>query len=134
VLALDARLSTPRPVDRLTAVEGLRSVATMPAPARPPPRLPRRSSVGFRPEFTLLLLYFFGFFVFFCLLLALPALLEGARDLPVGSAPLTDAERERAAGLARDALRGRVPYAALAALAALGLGAFTRTLPGLRRR
>jgi hypothetical protein len=101
---------------------------------RPPPRLPRPSSVTFRPRFTLALLYFFAFFVFFSLLLALPALLEGLRALPAGSGPLTEAERELASALTRDALRGKLLYALLAALAALAIGALTRSLPGIRNR
>jgi hypothetical protein len=101
---------------------------------RPPARRPRPPSVGFRPEFTLLLLYFFGLFLLFSLLLALPALLEALRALPPGDGPLTEQERALAADAAREALRGRVPYALIAALLVLALGVWTRALPGLRRR
>jgi hypothetical protein len=105
----------------------------MQGPSRPPPRRPRAAQPTFRPHFTLLLLYFFGLFVFFALLLALPALLEAFRTLPPGEGPLTDQERALAADVAREALRGRVPYAAIAAVLTLGLGAWTGALPGLRR-
>jgi hypothetical protein len=101
---------------------------------RPPPRLPRRSSVTFRPQFTLLLVYFFAFFLFFCLVLALPSLLEGLRTLPAGSGPLTEEEQALASRIARDAVRGKLGYALAASLAALVLGAWTRTLPGLKSR
>lgn len=101
---------------------------------RPPPRRPRPAAPSFRPQFTLLLLYFFGLLLFFSLLLALPALLEAFRTLPPHEGPLTDAERTLAADVAREALRGRLPYAAIAAVATLGLGAWTRSLPGLRQR
>ncbi|MEB2345888.1 MAG: hypothetical protein OZ948_14250 [Deltaproteobacteria bacterium] len=101
---------------------------------RPPPHRPRPAAPAFRPQFTLLLLYFFGLLLFFALLLALPALLEAFRALPPHEGPLTDAERALAADVAREALHGRLPYAVIAALLALGLGIWTRSLPGLRQR
>ncbi len=88
----------------------------------------------FRPQFTLVALYFFGFFLCFCLVLVLPALLEGLRSLPPSEGPLTEPERELAAELARDALRGRIPLALLATVAVLALGLWKRLLPGLRPR
>ena len=99
-----------------------------------PPLRPRPSSAAFRPQFTLLVLYFFLFFVFFCFVLALPDLVAGARALPPSSGPLTDAEREAGARIAAAALRGKLPLALAATVAALALGAWTRALPGLRRR
>ena len=99
-----------------------------------PPLRPRPSSVAFRPQFTLLVLYFFAFFVFFCFVLALPDLVAGARALPPGSGPLSDAERDEAARIAVEALRGKLPLVVIATLAALALGSWTRALPGLRRR
>lgn len=105
----------------------------MEGPPRPPLRKPRTGGAAFRPEFTLLLLYFFGLFLVFSLLLALPALLEALRTLPPGDGPLTPEERAIAAEAARDALRGRVPYAVIAAVVVLGLAVWTRSLPGLRR-
>jgi hypothetical protein len=86
----------------------------------------------FRPQFTLVALYFFGFFLFFCLVMAMPALLDGLRSLPPSGGPITEQERELAAELTRDALRGRLLYALLATVAAVGLGVWTRALPGLR--
>jgi ABC-type Na+ efflux pump permease subunit len=87
---------------------------------------------GFRPEFTLLLLYFFMLFLFFALLLALPDLLEGMRTLP----PAASIEEERAAGaaIAQQAVKGKLFAAFLATVVALGLGAYTRVLPGIRKR
>lgn len=102
----------------------------MEAPSRPPPRLPRAT---FRPEFTLLLLYFAALFLAFSLLLALPALLDALRALPPGAGPLSEEERAIAAQAAEQALSGRLPYALVAALITLGIGAWTRSLPGLRR-
>jgi hypothetical protein len=99
-----------------------------------PPLRPRPSPVAFRPQFTLLVIYFFVFFVFFCFVLALPDLVAGARALPPSSGPLTDAEREAGARIAAEALRGKLPLALAGTVAALALGAWTRALPGLRRR
>jgi hypothetical protein len=101
---------------------------------RPPLRAPRRSSVPFRPEFTLLLLYLFAFFAFFALLLALPDLLAGVRALPPAAGPITEEDRAAAARIAREALRGKLGYAFAAGAGALGLGLWARVLPGLRRR
>lgn len=105
----------------------------MEAPSRPPTRGPRPAPVTFRPQFTLVALYFFAFFLFFCLVLAMPALLEGLGSLPPGDGAITEQERELAAEITRDALRGKLPYALLATVAALALGLWTRALPGLRR-
>jgi hypothetical protein len=80
------------------------------------------------------MLYFFGLFAFFSLLLALPALLEALRELPPGQGPLTVEERAIAAEATREALRGRVPFAGLAALVVLAVGLYARVLPGLKRR
>ena len=98
------------------------------------PLRPRPSSVAFRPQFTLLVVYFLVFFFFFCFLLALPDLIAAARALPPGEGPLTDAEREAGARVAAEALRGKLPLAFIATSAALGLGVWTRALPGVRRR
>ena len=79
-----------------------------------------------------MLIYFFVLFLFFALLLAVPDLLEGMRTLP----PATSIEAERAAGaeIARHAVKGKLFAAFLAAAVALGLGAYTRVLPGIRKR
>jgi hypothetical protein len=95
---------------------------------------PRRSGQPvFRPRFTLTMLYFAFFFFLFGLLLALPELLEGARELGPGPEELTPEELERARDTARDALRGGRLFVALAlAVIATGLGGYARLLPGLR--
>ncbi len=116
----------------MTGPQDTRSVAGMDPSPRPPARRPRPAPVTFRPRFTLVALYFFAFFLFFCLVLALPALLEGFRSLPPSDGAITDQERALAAEITRDALRGRIPYALLATVATLGLGLWTRALPGFR--
>lgn len=94
----------------------------------------RRSRPGtsFRPEFTLYLFYFFALFLFFALLLALPALIDGMRALP--QAPTIEQDRAMAAEIARRAVAGRLLWAVIAALVALGIGGYARVLPGLKRR
>ena len=101
-------------------------------PVRMPPRRPRSSGAQFRPEFTLFLLYYFLFFLFFALVLALPDLLEGMRAMP----PAATIEEERAAGarIAQRAVQGKLLWAFIAAGVALGIGAYTRVLPGLKNR
>ncbi len=95
-----------------------------------PKRVPRPAT-GFRPEFTLMLVYFFVLFLFFALLLAMPDLLEGMRTLP--SAASIEEERAAGAEIARRAVQGKLLVAFIATVVALGLGAYTRVLPGIRR-
>ena len=95
---------------------------------------PRRSSQPvFRPRFTLSVLYLAFFFFLFGILLALPDLLEGARNLGPGPEELTAEERDQARETARQALRGGRLLAALGlAVVVTGLGSYARVLPGLR--
>lgn len=95
---------------------------------------PRRRSTPFRPSFTLLILYFGIIFSACCLLLALPDLLQGARALPPGSGELTPQELEEAKRITREALRGRLHLAFVAALLVTALAAYRQWLPGLRPR
>ncbi len=97
-----------------------------------PPRQTR--SVPFRPHFTLLLLYFFGFFVLFCFVLVLPQMIDAASQLPPGSGELTAEEKEIGAAVAREALSGRIPFALVAAIVTVAAGAYTGVLPGIRKR
>jgi hypothetical protein len=87
----------------------------------------------FRPRFTLSLLYLVFFFFLFGLLLALPELLEGVRELGPGPDELTPEELDRARETARGALAGgRLLVALGLAVIATGLGSYARLLPGLR--
>ena len=79
-----------------------------------------------------MLLYFFVLFLFFALLLALPDLLEGMRALPAAAS--IEEERTAGAEIAKHAVQGKLGAAFLATLVALGLGAYTRVLPGIRKR
>jgi ABC-type Fe3+ transport system permease subunit len=102
--------------------------------ASSPPPYPRRSSrPTFSPRYTLLLLYFFALVMLFCLLFALPALVEAYRSLPPGTGALTPAELETARETARTALSGRIYYAVAAAAVTLGVALWSNAVPGLRR-
>jgi hypothetical protein len=83
----------------------------------------------FEPRFTLVILYFFVFLVTWGLLLAGPEMLEAWGELPPNADP-AEAGREAV----RDALRGRMPTAALAAVISMGALIWLDVLPGLRRK
>jgi hypothetical protein len=98
-----------------------------------PPRTARRPARAptLRPEFTLLMLYFFAFFIFFALLLALPDLLEGLRALPAAAS--IEADRAAGAEIAQRAVQGKLRWAFIAATVATGIGSYARILPGIKR-
>lgn len=92
----------------------------------PPIRRPRPS---FTPRFTVSLIYLFGFFFLFCLLLVAPALYEVAQTLPPGP------EQEEAAKQAsKAAIQPRLAIAIVASVVTTTLGAHFKLLPGLRER
>jgi hypothetical protein len=92
--------------------------------ARRPPR------VGFQPRFTLMLLYFSALFLVYCFALASPVLYG---FFEIGSAPESGPEEQALLVEAmRNALRGRLWIAVLAATATTGLAIWVRALPGLR--
>jgi hypothetical protein len=90
---------------------------------------PPSRQVGLQPRFTLVMVYVFAFCFAFSLALAVPDLLRALRELPAEAG--NDAEIARR--VAQDALRGRLPWAFAAAVAATALGATSGRLPGLRR-
>ncbi|MBW2244133.1 MAG: hypothetical protein JRH01_19290 [Deltaproteobacteria bacterium] len=97
------------------------------------PLRPRRPA--FRASFTLTLLYLFGFFILFALLLALPDLFQAVQQLPPGPEELTAEELELARQVARRALAGgRIFLAIGSAVVTLGLLAYLQVLPGLKSR
>lgn len=81
-----------------------------------------------RPRFTLTMLYLFGFFFLFCLVLVGPALWEVLVSMPPGPE-----QQEAAMRAAHEAASGRLGIAFALATAATGIGIYTRTLPGARR-
>lgn len=83
-----------------------------------------------RPRFTLALVYLFGFFFAFSLILALPALIDA---IPPGdSAELTPEELQLASDVARSAVAGRLHFAFALAVASTGAGMYWGALPGMR--
>ncbi len=83
----------------------------------------------FQPRFTLMLLYLALFFFLFAFLLILPDLLDVLASMPPGP------DQERAATeVARRAMAGKTIPVFLMALAAAGVGAYYRVLPGMRPR
>jgi hypothetical protein len=91
---------------------------------------PPRRATPFRPRFLLLLLYLAASFMIFALILVLPEMLHVLRTVPAGPE-----QQERARDLVHAAAAGtRIRIAFAAAVALVGLGAWTGTLPGLRRR
>ncbi len=75
------------------------------------------------------LIYLFGFFFLFCLLLVAPALYEVAQTLPPGP------EQEEAAKQAsKAAIQPRLAIAIAASVVTTTLGAHFKLLPGLRER
>jgi hypothetical protein len=81
----------------------------------------------FRPRFTLSLLYLFGFFLLYCLILVAPELYEVLRNVPTGP------EQEQAAQeAARRAIQPRLPFALAAALVTTVVAARAGWLPGMR--
>ena len=83
----------------------------------------------FQPRFTLVIVYFFVFVLVWGLLLAAPEMLEAWRELAPEADP---AQAGRAA--VRNALRGRMLTAALAAVISMALLIWLDVLPGLRRK
>ena len=91
-----------------------------PRPSRPPP---------FQPRFTLGLFYLAGFFILYCLAVVAPELWHVLHSMPPGP------EQERAAAdAAREAIRGRLLLALMAALATTAIGGRAGWLPGMRDR
>ena len=91
------------------------------------PQRARRPRAVLRPRFTLTMLYLFGFFFVFCLILVAPALWDVLVSMPPGP------EQEQAAmEAAREAARGRLGIAFALATAVTGIGIYGRWLPGAR--
>ena len=100
-----------------------------PSPSQKHPPYYRKVGTTFRPRFTLSILYLFGFFFVYCLLLVSPTLLEIIESVPTGP------EQEEAARVAaQEAIQPRFWIAIVAASLSTVLGAHYRVLPGLRSR
>jgi len=97
------------------------------SPKRPP--YYRKVGTAFQPRFTLSILYLFGFFFLYCLLLVAPSLLKVAQTIPPGPE-----QQEAAQQIAREVVRPRLWIAAVLSAITTILGAHYRLLPGIRPR
>jgi hypothetical protein len=89
-----------------------------PRSSRPPP---------FQPRFTIGLFYLAGFFFLYCLVILAPDLWHVLQTVPPGP------EQEQAAAeVARQAIRGKLLLALMAALATTAIGGRAGWLPGMR--
>lgn len=80
-----------------------------------------------RPRITLALLYMFGFFFLFCLILVAPALVEVLRSMPPGPE-----QQEAARVAAQKAAQGKLGIAFALAAVLTGVGMLRGWLPGTR--
>lgn len=102
----------------------------MPAPAsETPPPYYRKVRSDFRPSFTLGILYLFGFFFVYCLLLVSPSLFEVLRTVPIGPE-----QEEVAKRVAQEVVRPRLPIALLLSALSTVAGAHFGLLPGMKPR
>jgi hypothetical protein len=83
----------------------------------------------FRPRFTLSILYLFGFFFLYCLLLVAPSLWEVLQTVPTGPE-----QQEAAQQVAREVVRPRLLVAVVLSAVTTILGAHYRVLPGIAPR
>jgi len=97
-------------------------------PSSPPPYY-RKTGAAFQPRFTLSVVYLFGFFFLYCLLLVSPSLVGVLRDVPPGPEQQAIAEK-----VVREAVRPRLWIAVVLSVVTTALGAHYRVLPGLRER
>jgi len=89
----------------------------------------RKPRTGFQPRFTLSILYLFGFFFLYCLLLVSPSLIDVMRNVPTGPE-----QQEIAKEVVRASVRPRLWIAMLLSALTTTLGAHFGVLPGLRER
>jgi hypothetical protein len=95
-------------------------------PATPPPYY-RKIGGTFQPRFTLSILYLFGFFFLYCLLLVAPSLFSLLQAMPPGPEQQAAAEE-----LAREVVAPRLWLAAVLSAVTTVVGAHYRVLPGMR--
>jgi len=99
------------------------------SPRQRPPPYYRKTGSAFQPRFTLGILYLFGFFFLYCLLLASPSLYAVLRDVPPGPE-----QQEIAEKLVRERVRPHLWIAVVLSAVTTTVGAHTGLLPGLRER
>jgi hypothetical protein len=87
----------------------------------------RKTGTTFQPRFTLSMLYLFGFFFLYCLILVTPSLVSVMQTVSPGPEQQAAAEE-----VAREIVRPRLWIAIVLAATTTTLGAHFRLLPGLR--
>jgi len=100
-----------------------------PSQSQKHPSYYRKVGSTFQPRFTLGILYLFGFFFLYCLLLVAPSLLEVAQTVPPGPE-----QQEAAQQVAHEVVRPRLWIAAVLSALTTVLGAHYRILPGMQSR
>jgi len=101
---------------------------TVPHPDPPPPYY-RKKGATFEPRFTLSILYLFGFFFIYCIVIVAPALLDVLREVPPGP------EQEEAARVAaQEVIQPRLWIAFAASVLTTIAGVYYKALPGFRHR
>jgi len=101
----------------------------VPLPSEQRPAYYRKVGTTFQPRFALGILYLFGFFFVYCLLLVAPSLVEVLQTVPTGPE-----QQEAAQQIAHDVARPRLWIAVVLSALTTILGAHYRILPGLRSR
>ena len=89
----------------------------------------RKPRAAFQPRFTISILYLFGFFFLYCLLLVSPTLIDVLQNVPPGPEQQALAE-----AVVRKTVQPRLWVAVLLSALTTTLGAHYGVLPGLRER
>jgi hypothetical protein len=96
-------------------------------PSRPRPPYYRKVGPTFQPRFTLGLIYLFGFFFLYCMILIAPSLIAILETVPTGPE-----QQQAAEAVAREVIRPRLWIAlGLSAITTVA-GAHYHLLPGFR--
>jgi len=96
-------------------------------PSKPRPPYYRKVGPTFQPRFTLGLVYLFGFFFLYCLILIAPSLIEVLETVPTGPEQQQAAEK-----IAHEVIRPRLWIATALSTITTVAGAHYRLLPGFR--
>jgi len=96
-------------------------------PSEPRPPYYRKVGPSFQPRFTLGLVYLFGLFFLYCLILITPSLITVLKTVPDGPA-----QQQAAQEIAHEVIRPKLWIALVLAASTTVAGAHYRLLPGFR--
>jgi hypothetical protein len=96
-------------------------------PSKPRPPYYRKVGPTFQPRFTLGLVYLFGFFFLYCLILIAPSLIEILETVPTGPE-----QQQAAEEIAREVIQPRLWIAVTLSTITTVAGAHYHLLPGFR--